>query len=82
MSYLNFVEQPLSNRKTKKWLVFSASAPTNPHHLAVISFYPQWRKYVAAFSGEAVFDASCLDEISNFLSNESASWRTSLKEKE
>ncbi len=35
--------------------------------MASISYYPSWKKYVAAFDGACVFDNSCLRDIADFL---------------
>jgi hypothetical protein len=64
MKYLKFEEVHEVKRKTKLWKVLSAQSG---QHLAYISFYPSWRKYVASFGDGVAFDSKCLNELSKFL---------------
>lgn len=77
--YLNFVEQPPDNRKTKMWFVYSKSESTGGAPLAVISFRPQWRKYISVFGSHAVFDDSCLQAMVDFQKTQTALWREEVK---
>ena len=74
MNYLNFQETPNLNRKTKRWNVSNSQ---DGSQLGKIVFSGAWRKYVF-ISIEAQFDAGCLDEVSNFLKEQTGLWRNSL----
>lgn len=77
MSYLTFIEQPPVpvNRKTKVWHVRSK---INDVFLGLVYFKPQWRKYVFE-SSNAIFDSTCLVEITEFLRKETTEWRSPLE---
>lgn len=75
MSYLSFIEIPNQTRKTKRWNVSNSQ---NGSQLGVIVFSGAWRKYVIQFNDAALFDAGCLEEITNFLKEQTGLWRNSL----
>lgn len=78
MSYLKFEEVPNFGHKTKKWDVENAQ---NEAKLGIVFFLPQWRKYVFQTVAEypfVVFDAGCLQDIVNFLKEQTEQWRNSL----
>jgi hypothetical protein len=74
MSYLSFTEIPNQTRKTKRWNVSNSQ---DGSQLGMIVFSGAWRKYVFN-TAVAQFDAGCLDEISNFLKEQTGLWRNSL----
>jgi hypothetical protein len=74
VSYITFTEIPNQTRKTKRWNVNNSQ---DGSQLGVIVFSGAWRKYV--FQGAiAQFDAGCLEEIGNFLKEQTGLWRNSL----
>lgn len=79
MSYLNFIEIPNPSHKTKYWSVQNVQAKTE---LGKIHFYPQWRKYVfqpvVAYPPSVIFDAGCLQDIADFLKDQTQQWRDGL----
>jgi hypothetical protein len=65
MSYLNFVEEGLSDSgKTKFWGVYSAPLV----FLMRVSWYAPWRRYTVDTGGcKTICDSACLREIADFL---------------
>lgn len=72
-SYLRFSLRA-DNGRTKTWSVNNLEGIS----LGVVTFRPQWRKYVYMPGIQTVLDASCLLEIANFCFTESTAWRTGL----
>lgn len=79
MSYIRFVEEPNDGRKTKVFVVKNARADDS---LAVISFYPRWRQYVAEFFEGCVFSDGCLQEIQEFVARQNEERKAALPTKE
>jgi hypothetical protein len=75
MSYLGFQEIPNPTRKTKRWAVHNSQ---DGPQLGIIVFSGAWRKYVFCSADSIQFDAGCLDEISNFLKEQTGLWRNNL----
>jgi hypothetical protein len=75
MSYLTFTEIPNPTRKTKRWKVENIQYGGQ---LGIISFNPSWRTYVFCNSNLIQLDAGCLEEIVNFLKEQTGLWRNSL----
>jgi hypothetical protein len=67
MRCLEFTQQ-LDTGKTKVWYVKSARSPSDT--LAVIKWFPNWRRYALFPMPETVFDVECLTEITEFIRNE------------
>lgn len=63
-SNLTFIETPNPGKKTKVWDVNSVH---DGSYLGRVGFLPQWRKYVFSPTSGALFDWSCLTEITGFL---------------
>ena len=63
MSYLSFQQAGSSpSGKTLKWVVHNGGVS-----LGVVSWYASWRRYTFTPCAGTTFDASCLTEISTFL---------------
>lgn len=75
MSYLKFEElYPSKNRKTKLFRVVNLESQT----LGMIGFSSAWRKYVFNPERESpTFDAGCLQDIVDFLKDQTQKWRDS-----
>lgn len=74
VSYLEFYEMANPGHKTRVWNVRSiASVP-----LGTIKFFPAWRKYVFVPVAVVVLDAVCLQDITEFLKEQTQAWRDSL----
>ena len=70
--YLRFVEQ--ANKpalKTKRWLVVGQSGA-----IGLVHWGSQWRKYVFSADHNTYYDASCLAEIGEFLSDKTFEHKT------
>lgn len=64
MSYINFVDRGKSESgKTLRYEVTSKDG----NILGRISWYSPWRRYVINTIFNAIFDSTCLKEISEFL---------------
>jgi hypothetical protein len=76
MSYLKFEEvYPEKARKTKLYRVVNLEGQI----LGGISFSGAWRKYVFNPDSESpTFDAGCLQDIVDFLKDQTQQWRDSL----
>jgi hypothetical protein len=74
MSYLEFRENdPIAGRKTKTFSIYNKSG----EFLGSVSFSGAWRKYI--FNGtNSIFDAGCLQDIVDFLKDQTQQWRDSL----
>lgn len=66
-SFLNF-EVTHDTGKTKIWSVHTKSG----YCLAVISWHSPWRRYVFRATADAIWDASCLREIIEFIDRQMA----------
>jgi hypothetical protein len=77
MSYLTFTEIPNPTRKTKRWTILNSQ---DGSQLGLIMFTGAWRKYVFQpnIQAQCQFDAGCLEEIVNFLKEQTGLWRNSL----
>lgn len=76
-TYLRFSEIATEpGRKTKVWHVIGA----NHIVLGRVAFWAHWRRYVFFPGSDKLFDASCMSQISVFLSNETGKWREGLKD--
>jgi hypothetical protein len=65
MTYLRFVEQADKPRqKTHRWLVVGPSSA-----IGMVHWGAQWRKYVFSAGTNTYYDAGCLGEIAEFLSD-------------
>ena len=68
MAFITFEPKGTSESgKTKRWTVNSAASG---ELLGWIGYKPQWRRYVFTTT-DAIFDATCLQEIALFLARES-----------
>lgn len=65
MAFLTFSECANPGKKTKRWVINSASGSGDL--LGWIEFFPAWRKYVWSMAGGVVFDISCTEEVVKFL---------------
>ena len=75
MSYLNITQRAnVVGIKTKIFDVQSIAGDT----LGVISFRPQWRKFVFTPAPGTLYDAGCLREIADFEEQQTQYWRNSL----
>jgi hypothetical protein len=74
MSYLSFQEIPNPTRKTKRWGILNQDGS----QLGTVVFSVAWRKYIFLPYVDTQFDAGCLDEVSNFLKEQTGLWRNSL----
>ena len=76
MSYLEFRENdPIAGRKTKTFSVYNKSG----EFLGSVSFSGAWRKYIFNPDSESpTFDAGCLQDIVDFLKDQTQQWRDSL----
>lgn len=75
MSYLKFEEiWPSTARKTKMFRVLNNEGVI----LGGISFTGAWRKYIFHADADRQFDAGCLQDIVNFLKEQTEQWRNSL----
>jgi hypothetical protein len=73
MSYIRFVEREprQDGRKTAQFDVINSRGD----NLAVIGFFPKWRKFVCEAQPHTVFDADCYREIADFLEAQTVRWR-------
>lgn len=77
VKYIKFVEVSNEGKKTKRFNVVNLSE----QKLGVILFNPRWRKYVFAPNEHTIFDSECLNDIIEFLNEETKKWRESTKNK-
>ena len=54
-------------QKLQKTKVYECHNIKSGHPLGVVKWYPAWRRYCYFPTHEAVYSASCLDDISDFL---------------
>jgi hypothetical protein len=72
-SLLKYVKRDTpAERKTPIYDVFNVKTGEN---LAIIGFYPAWRKFVSEAQPYIVFDANCYRELADFLDKLTTSWR-------
>ena len=72
--WLKFVRRNDINRKTPLYDIVNSTGD----NLGVIGFYPGWRKFVVEYRAGCKFDASCSQEIVDFLKSETEKWKASL----
>jgi hypothetical protein len=70
-SYIDFIEVPSGNRKTKQWTVVTVSLPTQT--LGIVHWYPRWRQYVFEPYTDTVYSSGCLADVERFLKTETDS---------
>lgn len=76
MSYLSFHKHPsCATRKTEIWDVLNGG---NQNLLGQIRWYAPWRRYCYSPAGPQWMDATCLQEVTNFLTTEMARHKTRL----
>lgn len=70
--YLVFRELRTTGKKTRMWSVESKRWGDN---LGTIQWYGRWRQYVV--HADAIFNAGCLKDITQFLEDAMRDWRDS-----
>ena len=76
MSHLQFIARPMN--KGRKTEIFDVLSLQNGTNLGVIGFYAHWRKFIFQPQADTIFDAHCLDEISEFTRKQTQRWKESL----
>ena len=75
MSYLYFNELN-TELKTRRWEVMSVAQETVLGH---VRFWSAWRKYVFAPHDRTLYDADCLQEITDFCQEQTRVWRNEVQ---
>lgn len=65
--YLEYIEQPTPNTKTKRWLVHNKVTKEN---IGIIRWYGGWRQYVLFPLSDTYWAKGCLEEVSEFIKKE------------